>query len=169
MTKYEPLTRHLALRHLSEIPMRFSDIEALLGFQLPPSSRKYRTWWSNNADSSVITKAWLNAGYRTRDVDLLAEKLVFVKLNTAWTKANTPADNAAPGTEDNARRIDQIEPAPGPASDGLTPKPRRRHPLFGKFQDTLWIDPTLDLTEPAYDGGDAWLDEKARKITEGMR
>ena len=169
MSKYEPLTRHLALRHLSEIPMRFADIEALLGFQLPASSRKYRTWWSNNADSSVITKAWLTAGYRTRDVDLAAEKLVFVKINTVVGRSNILASGNATGMDMERPVNDLAEPAPSPASEAPNPKPRRRHPLFGKFQDTLWIDPTLDLTEPAYDGGEGWLDEKARKITEGMR
>ena len=169
MSKYEPLTRHLALRQLSEIPMRFADIEALLGFQLPPSSRKYRTWWSNNADSSVITKAWLTAGYRTRDVDLAAEKLVFVKLNTVVDRTNTVTTGISAEVEIEMPGDIQADPAPSLASEAPNLKPRRRHPLFGKFQDTLWIDPTLDLTEPAYDGGEGWLDEKARKITGGMR
>ena len=42
MSKYTPLTRHLAKRDLERIAMTFDQIEQLLGFPLPPSSRKHR-------------------------------------------------------------------------------------------------------------------------------
>jgi hypothetical protein len=81
MSKYDPLTRHLAQRNLARIAMQFSELEKLLGFDLPPSARKHRAWWSNNPSNSVMTKAWLAAGYQSEQVDLEAEKLTFVKLN----------------------------------------------------------------------------------------
>ncbi len=81
-TKYEPLKNHLANKGFSEIPMRFSDIESIIENSLPPSARKHRAWWSNNPSNSVITFAWLNAGYKTAKVDLSDEKLVFVRDNT---------------------------------------------------------------------------------------
>ena len=56
MSKYTPLTRHLAKRDLERIAMTFDQIEQLLGFPLPPSSRKHRAWWSNNPSNSVMTK-----------------------------------------------------------------------------------------------------------------
>lgn len=164
MSKYEPLTHHLTQRRQDEIPMQFAEIEQLLGFHLPPSSRKYRTWWSNNEDSSVITKAWLAAGYRTRDVDLAAEKLVFVKLNEAAPIHDHPLFGATKGTLTIAPGTDLTAPMWEMAANTGDPKPRRRHPLFGIFKDTLWIDPTLDLTEPAWQEGEAWLDEKAKKM-----
>lgn len=83
MTKYAPLTDHLRHRQQSTIPMRFADIESVLGFPLPPSSRHHRAWWSNNPTNNVMTRAWLAAGYQTRDVDIEAERLVFERLNTA--------------------------------------------------------------------------------------
>jgi hypothetical protein len=82
MTKYAPLTRHLSARNQPRVAMRFDEVEALLGFSLPPSARKYRAWWSNNPRNSVMTKAWLAAGYRSRDVDLAAERLIFERLNS---------------------------------------------------------------------------------------
>ncbi len=91
-TKYEPLRNHLASKGFSEIPMRFSDIEAIIENNLPPSARKHRAWWSNNPSNSVITFAWLNAGYKTARVDLSDEKLVFVRDNTlAPTSTDTPS------------------------------------------------------------------------------
>ena len=81
MPKYAALTAHLAARKLPEIAMTFAEIEALLGFPLPPSSRKHRAFWSNNPTNSVMTKAWLQAGYQSKAVDLEQGKLLFAKLN----------------------------------------------------------------------------------------
>ena len=90
-TKYEPLKNHLVNKGISEIPMRFSDIESIIENNLPPSARKHRAWWSNNPSNSVITFAWLNAGYKTAKVDLSDEKLVFVRDDTL-----TPASPHSP-------------------------------------------------------------------------
>ncbi len=81
-SKYEPLENYLDKKGFSEIPMTFSAIESVIGNNLPPSARKHRAWWSNNPSNSVITFAWLNAGYKTARVDLEREKLVFVRDNT---------------------------------------------------------------------------------------
>jgi hypothetical protein len=151
MSKYAPLTRHLNARHQTEVPMQFSELEGLLGFSLPPSSRKHRAWWSNNEDSSVITKAWLAAGYRTRDVDLASERLVFVKLNSVSTDVGSEAGAVPSGTATAASVADTV---PGET------KPPRRHPLFGIFAGQMWIDPTLDLTEPAMPEWAGMIDAK---------
>jgi hypothetical protein len=62
--------------------MKFTDIETLIGRTLPPSARRHRPWWSNNASNHVNTKAWLDAGYKTERVDLSAERLVFRKVDS---------------------------------------------------------------------------------------
>lgn len=80
MSKYAPLTNHLSARGQNFIPMRFSELEKLLGFGLPESARKHRAWWSNNPSNSVMTKAWLAAGYQSEQVDLEREKLTFKKV-----------------------------------------------------------------------------------------
>jgi hypothetical protein len=82
MSKYDPLTTHLTARNSDYISMSFTEIEQQLGFALPDSSRKHRAWWSNNPSNNVMTKAWLAAGYETAQVDLVAEKLQFVRDNS---------------------------------------------------------------------------------------
>ena len=77
MTKYEPLEVFLSARHEAEIPLKFQDIEKIIGATLPPVARKHRAWWSNNPSNSVITNAWLRAGFKTQRVDMISEKLVF--------------------------------------------------------------------------------------------
>lgn len=79
MSKYEPLTHFLMAQSVSQYRMKFSDIETVLGFSLPDSSKTHRAWWSNNPSNNVMTKAWLKAGWETEQVDMANEQLVFVK------------------------------------------------------------------------------------------
>lgn len=62
-----------------EIPITFKEIETVIGSRLPPSARKFRPWWSNNPSNSVITHAWLAAGYKSARVDLARERLTFIR------------------------------------------------------------------------------------------
>ena len=119
MSKYDPLTEHLMRRGQARIPMRFSEIEAVLGFQLP-SSKSYRAWWSNNPSNNVMTKAWLAAGYRTEQVDLEGERVVFAKQDKDEASKKEP-----------------------------TGRPKGRHPAWGALKGTTIIRPGTDLTEPA--------------------
>jgi hypothetical protein len=77
VTKYEPLKTFLARNGTSEVPMRFAEIEQVIGAPLPPVAYKHRAWWSNNPSNSVITLAWLDAGYKTERVDMASQRLVF--------------------------------------------------------------------------------------------
>lgn len=87
MSKYEPLKRHLSSLRMSEWKASFRDVERVLGFPLPPSTRRHRALWSNNPQNHVMTRAWLEAGWRTEQVDLEQGKVVFRKV--------APADTAA--------------------------------------------------------------------------
>lgn len=77
MNKYQPLTDHLKTYPLSNYPMNFKSIEEIIRNKLPASAYRYRAWWSNNPENSVMTKAWLDAGWISSDVDLEGQKLVF--------------------------------------------------------------------------------------------
>ena len=57
--------------------MTFAEVEAVIGEALPPSAFKHRAWWSNNPSNSVVTYAWLAAGFETSRVDMGSQKLVF--------------------------------------------------------------------------------------------
>lgn len=122
MGKYDPLKAFLGKQRAIEVPLTFQEIEKITGVKLPPRAQHHRAWWSNNPSNNVMTKAWLEAGYESAQVDLSARRLVF-------------------------RRIGRIEAperkAPPKASLG------ERHPLFGALKDVTIIPPGLDLTEPA--------------------
>lgn len=119
MSKYDPLTSFLRSRPQRELRCGFAEIEKVLGFPLPPVARAHRAWWSNNASNNVMTKAWLNAGFRAEQVNMDGETLVF-----------RPVDNAS-----NPRPV--LEPPPprsgDPAMDDAA--------LIGRVFDVLRGDP----------------------------
>lgn len=81
--KYAPLYRHLSAMPGSEWRASFAEVEAILGFALPDSARLYRPWWSNQKKGTGHSHAlaWQAAGWKTREVDLEAEALVFARHN----------------------------------------------------------------------------------------
>ena len=75
-SKYEGLGRHLGALQSTRWPATFGDVEAVLGSALPPSARKYPVWWSNDESHSQAS-AWMNAGWRTSDVNVRQGTVVF--------------------------------------------------------------------------------------------
>ena len=90
MSKYDPLLTYLSQNRDEAVPRGFSEIEHVLGFELPPSSRRQRAWWSNNPTNNVMTQAWLDAGYETANVDMTGEKLMFRKVHAAPKSTDGP-------------------------------------------------------------------------------
>ncbi len=131
-SKYDPLGSFLLGQYGNAVPMRFAEIERVLGFALPPSARKHRPWWSNNANNSVMTKVWLDAGFRTKQADLAGETVVFARTKEATV------DTKSEGFGEAAQGM-----APGPAISAT------RHPAFGALKGVITIMPGVDLTEPA--------------------
>ena len=56
--------------------MTFEEIERLLGLQLP-NSKRFPAWWSNNPSNNTMTRAWLDAGFTTEQVDTAVGRVVF--------------------------------------------------------------------------------------------
>lgn len=77
MAKYSPLAEYLKRQNREYVPMTFAEIERVTGTKLPASALKHRPWWSNNAQNSVMTKVWLEAGFESEQVDMKSRKLVF--------------------------------------------------------------------------------------------
>lgn len=153
VSKYDPLGTYLRRQTADRVPMRFVDVERVTGVELPQKSQHSRAWWSNNPGNNVMTKVWLDAGFETREVDLKAHTVVFVR-------------KAARPKHDTAYATGMAEDAPEfkPADEGE--KKPRRSPLFGALKGTFWIDPTWDLTKPSLSDEemaewDASLDRKA--------
>lgn len=129
MSKYAPLQAYLEKSQNRIVPMTFREIEEVVGFVLPPSSRAHRAWWSNNPSNNVMTRAWLDAGFETTNVDIAAEKLVFHRMTAAMTNDNS------------AREVTNER--------GTEKRAGKRHPLFGALAGTVTIAEGVDLTEPA--------------------
>ncbi len=116
MGKYAPLETYLAQSTLAEIPMKFIDIERIIDGRLPASSRKYPAWWSNESSTHVQAEAWKNAGYKTVNVNVESEKLVFIRGNlvapTAELKPRRhPLFGCMKGTVTIAEGVDLTDPA----------------------------------------------------------
>ncbi len=80
MSKYTRLGEYLKAQKTDQVPMTFAEIERVTGAKLPPSAGKYRPWWSNNPDNSVLTKVWIEAGFKSEQVDMTGRKLVFRRM-----------------------------------------------------------------------------------------
>ena len=76
--KYRGLYTHLCRLTTQEWRATFSEVETVIGFELPASARLYRPWWANqtggNGHSQSI--AWSAAGWETAEVDMEAETLL---------------------------------------------------------------------------------------------
>lgn len=137
MSKYEPLTVHLRGSDQTSVTMTFAAIERIVGAKLPPSAYKYRAWWSNNPTNSVITHAWLDAGYKTANVDMPGRKLVFRKF-----LPDEPSTEIVDGrhVQDNA-------------AEAVAAWVFSR--VFGALKGTVTVAPGTDLTSPIGEDWDA--------------
>jgi hypothetical protein len=74
-TKYAALSAWLVDEKRQTIEASFREIEEVLGFPLPPSSRRYVAHWHGYKGSAVV-RAIKDAGWLARNVDLATERLV---------------------------------------------------------------------------------------------
>ena len=75
--KYRRLYSHLCGLEVQEWRTTFSEIEAIIGFHLPPSARLHRPWWANQSgDGHSHALPWCAAGWETAEVDMYAETLL---------------------------------------------------------------------------------------------
>ncbi|MFB9990833.1 hypothetical protein ACFFLM_02380 [Deinococcus oregonensis] len=66
--KYLPLSEYLRESSARTLTLTFAEIEDLLGFDLPPSAKKHRAWWSNSSTGHSQAAAWLNPGWEVAGV-----------------------------------------------------------------------------------------------------
>lgn len=110
ISKYDPLTEKLKSIPYREWRATFIDLERTLGFRLPKAARSYRAWWSNNESNNVMTRAWLKAGWRTEQVDMAGETLVFKKVKSGSASAPSSLFGALAGTVHIAPGADIVGP-----------------------------------------------------------
>ena len=96
--KYHQLYTHLCGRPAQEWRTTFSEIESIIGFELPDSARLHRPWWSNqgrgNGHSQAL--AWGVAGWETAEVDMDAETLALRPIRRPVVKRVLSLDEVWP-------------------------------------------------------------------------
>lgn len=114
MSKYEPLPRFLKASAVSIQRLTFGEIERILGFKLPKSAYEHEAWWSNNATGHSHARVWLDAGWRTQDVDLGGRNITFLRAKPLV--ASPPRDpwGCMAGTVTIMTDVDLTAPAGGP-------------------------------------------------------
>jgi hypothetical protein len=70
MGKYKLLGKWLADIKEDCITLSFEELEKILRFRLPPSSRTYRAWWANDKTHAQAADGWLRSGWKVDSVDL---------------------------------------------------------------------------------------------------
>ncbi len=78
--KYRKLTDYLTEKESagdSEVRLTFSEIEKILGFELPESKR-HRAFWANT-ESHPIALSWLCTSYRTVEPSVSSETIIWEK------------------------------------------------------------------------------------------
>lgn len=80
MGKYEKLGKILANQKSNQITYSFAELEQILGFYLPKSSKSYRPWWANDRSHVQASDGWLNYGWKVGSIDLEKETVIFNRL-----------------------------------------------------------------------------------------
>ena len=117
MSKYDRFGAFLAASSADSISLTFGQIEAILGFSLP-ASKAYQAWWSNSPWNNVMTRVWLEAGFKSGQVDIAGQTVVFTRdpansqsVETAPEYPRSPLFGMLKGTTIVAPGVDLTEPA----------------------------------------------------------
>jgi hypothetical protein len=139
MSKYARLGDFLREQGRESVPMTFAEIERIVGVSLP-KSQKHQAWWSNSTSNNVMTKVWLDAGYRTEQVDIAHGRLVFRRV-AAVEGRGAPRTTGMRQEPSMFRSDTHVTPPDGKLA---------RHPAFGALKGKFTIAPGTDLTAPVY-------------------
>ncbi len=155
MTKYGRLGDYLRGQGREVVPMTFAEIERVTGVKLP-ASQKHQAWWSNSTSNNVMTQVWLDAGYKSEQVDVAGRKLVFRRI------ARPPTS-----LQEEPRMFKPAEPSSKPHE-----KKMDRHPAFGAMKGMMTIEPGYDIasSDPEIVAEwDASIERRAALIESGLK
>lgn len=65
---------------IDRVQFSFQEIENIIMGDLPPSARKHRAWWANDAVGHTHSRAWLGAGWRVSLISMSSEKVTFMRV-----------------------------------------------------------------------------------------
>jgi hypothetical protein len=149
MSKYDPLGKYLRSQPFSEVPMSFGDIERVTGVPLPPKAQAHRAWWSNSPSNNVMTKVWLDAGFRSEQVDMAGRRLVFKRVRPILPTPSAPSTPSSDGLSDPQRGF-KAEKVLGV----------KRHSIIGALKGLITVEAGFDLAQPAMPEWAGMLDDK---------
>jgi len=80
--KYTPLEKYL--RDLTpsqkEVTLSFEQIEGILKDKLPASAYEDERWWGHETEGNHRnTRAWFNAGWKIKSLDVNAKQVIFTR------------------------------------------------------------------------------------------
>ncbi|MGE0409384.1 MAG: hypothetical protein AB7P23_08995 [Amphiplicatus sp.] len=157
MSKYDPLAAFLTASGKSEIRLSFADIEKIIGAALPPTAYKHRPYWSNNPSNSVLTRVWLEAGFKTERVDMKAQTVVFRKAG-ARSVGGAFADIESRVPRSLGEEFDRIEKGAAGLRDmgrGFDRELDLFSQIFGALKGAVRVTPGHDLTAPVQEEWEA--------------
>ena len=76
--KYRYLSDYLYKADKDSVKLTFDEIEQIIKEKLPGSANQHRAFWANT-ESHSIAISWMSVGYRTVEVDLVNQYVVFEK------------------------------------------------------------------------------------------
>jgi hypothetical protein len=65
MSRYEALSKALESSDEEALEFTFEDLDLLVG-GLPPSARKFPTWWANSSKPAHQSRHWMTPGFKAR-------------------------------------------------------------------------------------------------------
>ncbi|MEI9990913.1 MAG: hypothetical protein WDM86_12810 [Rhizomicrobium sp.] len=159
MNKYDRLGAFLREQGRESVPMTFAEIEQVVGVKLP-KSRMYQAWWSNSTSNNVMTRVWLDAGYRTEQVDVAHGRLVFRRVASGGG-----AQRSTGMREETPMFRTEVQTAP--SGGKLT-----RHPASGALKGMVTIEPGYDIASSDPEDVAEWeaaADRTADLVDAGMK
>jgi hypothetical protein len=149
-TKYHALFEHLLFSGQGRQILTFGEIEAIIETPLPASARRRPEWWSNSPSGHSQARAWMRAGYKTSNINLVDKTVLFTL--DGWPEGFSKS---------GVRQLQMID-AGGIAETPQAPYTRQMennasnetndHPLFGIWRDEVKLLPDFDYTKPAFTG-----------------
>jgi hypothetical protein len=88
MTKYEPLAEHLAAQSNSEVTLSFTEIERIIGDELPPTADRFKPFWANSrAKDGHPGRFWMERGWRQVRLDQANQLVTFRRSDARPTES----------------------------------------------------------------------------------
>lgn len=112
ITKYDGLARYLKFRgsFTDTVQLSFARIDGLIGDNLPMEAYKNERWWENSPYNEHA-KAWLNAGWETREVNLKEGYVTFKRVRHVQTKKKRDTQTKKPFTPARVRPMKPKTPS----------------------------------------------------------